>query len=55
VREKKKKILPPNSGRYRHRFKDTCQVVARRALRALCEIYEEEAADTPLRFFPPFH
>jgi hypothetical protein len=36
------------------RFKDTCQVVARKALRALCQIYEEEVADTPLRFFPPF-
>jgi hypothetical protein len=38
-----------------HRFKDTCQVVARKALRALCQIYEEEVADTPLRFFLPFH
>jgi hypothetical protein len=37
-----------------HRFKDTCQVVARKALRALCQIYEEEVPDTPLRFFPPF-
>jgi hypothetical protein len=37
-----------------HRFKDTCRVVARKALRALCQIYEEEVADTPLRFFPPF-
>jgi hypothetical protein len=37
-----------------HRFKDTCQVVARKALRAMCQIYEEEVADTPLRFFPPF-
>jgi hypothetical protein len=37
-----------------HRFKDTCQVVARKALRALCQIYEEEVANTPLRFFPPF-
>jgi hypothetical protein len=37
-----------------HRFKDTCQVVARKALRALCQIYEEEVADTPLRFFPLF-
>jgi hypothetical protein len=37
-----------------HRFKDTCQVVARKALRALCQIYEEEVADTLLRFFPPF-
>jgi hypothetical protein len=37
-----------------HGFKDTCQVVARKALRALCQIYEEEVADTPLRFFSPF-
>jgi hypothetical protein len=37
-----------------HRFKDTYQVVAHKALRALCQIYEEEVADTPLRFFPPF-
>jgi hypothetical protein len=37
-----------------HRFRDTCQVVARKALRALCQIYEEEVADTRLRFFPPF-
>jgi hypothetical protein len=36
-----------------HRSRDTCQVVARKALRALCQIYEE-VADTPLRFFPPF-
>jgi hypothetical protein len=36
-----------------HRFKDTCQVVAHKALRALCQIYEE-VADTPLRFFLPF-
>jgi hypothetical protein len=37
-----------------HRFKDTCQFVARKALRALCQIYEEEVVDTLLRFFPPF-
>jgi hypothetical protein len=36
-----------------HRFRDTCQVIARKALRALCQIYEE-VADTSLRFFPPF-
>jgi hypothetical protein len=36
-----------------HRFKDTYQVVARKALRALCQIHEE-VADTPLRFFLPF-
>jgi hypothetical protein len=37
-----------------HRFRDTCQVVACKALRTLCQIYEEEVADNPLRFFPPF-
>jgi hypothetical protein len=37
-----------------HRFKDTCQVVACKALRTLCQIYEEEVVDNPLRFFPPF-
>jgi hypothetical protein len=37
----------------RHRFKDTCQVVARKALMTLCQIYEE-VADTPLKFFSPF-
>jgi hypothetical protein len=37
-----------------HRFKDTCQVVTRKALRALCQIYEEKVVDTSLRFFPPF-
>jgi hypothetical protein len=36
-----------------HRFRDTYQVVARKALRALCQLYEE-VANTPLRFFPPF-
>jgi hypothetical protein len=36
------------------RFRDTYQVVARKALRALRQIYEEEVADTLLRFFPPF-
>jgi hypothetical protein len=36
------------------RFRDTYRVVARKALRALCQIYEEEVVDTPLRFFPPF-
>jgi hypothetical protein len=37
-----------------HKFRDTYQVIACKALRALCQIYEEEVADTPLRFFPPF-
>jgi hypothetical protein len=36
-----------------HKFRDTYQVVACKALRTLCQIYEE-VADTPLRFFPPF-
>ena len=34
-----------------HRFKDTCQVVARKALRVLCQIYEEVAR---LDSFRPF-
>jgi hypothetical protein len=37
-----------------HKFRDTFQVVARKELRALCQIYEEEVVDTPLRLFPPF-
>jgi hypothetical protein len=37
-----------------HRFKGTCQVIAPKALRALCQIYEEEVANTPLRFFSSF-
>jgi hypothetical protein len=37
-----------------HRFKDTCQVVARKALRALCQIYEEEVADNRSDSFCPF-
>jgi hypothetical protein len=37
-----------------HRFRDTYQVVARKELRALSQIYEVEVSDTPLRFFPPF-
>jgi hypothetical protein len=35
------------------RFVDTYQVVARKALRHLCQIYEEPIARTPMRFFPP--
>ena len=35
------------------RFVDTDQVVARKALRHLCQIYEEPIARTPMRFFPP--
>ena len=35
------------------RFIDTYQVVAHKALRYLCQIYEEPIARTPMRFFPP--
>jgi hypothetical protein len=35
------------------RFTDTYQVVAHKALRHLCQIYEEPIARTPMRFFPP--
>ena len=34
------------------RFVDTYQVVARKALRHLCQIYEEPIAHTPMKFFP---
>jgi hypothetical protein len=34
-------------------FSDTYQVVARKALRHLCQIYEEPIAHTPMWFFPP--
>ena len=34
-------------------FLDTYQVVARKALCYLCQIYEEPIARTPMRFFPP--
>ena len=37
----------------RFHFIDTYQVVARKALRYLYQIYEEPIARTPLRFFPP--
>ena len=37
----------------RFRFVDTYQVVARKALWYLCQIYEEPIARTPIRFFPP--
>lgn len=36
------------------RFVDTYQVMARKALRYLCQIYEGPIASTPMRFFPPF-
>jgi hypothetical protein len=35
------------------RFGDTYQVVARKALRHLCQIYEQPISRTPMRFFPP--
>ena len=35
------------------RFVDTYQVMARKALRYLCQIYEEPITRTPMRFFPP--
>jgi len=34
-------------------FVDTYQVVARKGLRHLCQIYEEPIARTPMKFFPP--
>jgi hypothetical protein len=36
-----------------HRFPDTCQNVARKALRQLCQNYSREFFETPLRYFPP--
>jgi hypothetical protein len=35
-------------------FGDTYQVVARKTLRHLCQIYEGPIACTPMRFFPPW-
>ncbi|KAJ1268151.1 hypothetical protein BS78_07G114800 [Paspalum vaginatum] len=35
-----------------HRFEDTYQIAARKALRTMCQIYEKELSDTPLRYFP---
>jgi outer membrane murein-binding lipoprotein Lpp len=37
----------------RHRFPDTCQSVARKALKQLCQNYSREISETPLRYFPP--
>jgi outer membrane murein-binding lipoprotein Lpp len=37
----------------RHRFPDTCQNVARKALRRLCQNYSRKVVETPLRYFPP--
>jgi hypothetical protein len=36
-----------------HCFPDTCQNVARKALRQLCQNYSREVFETPLRYFPP--
>jgi outer membrane murein-binding lipoprotein Lpp len=36
-----------------HRFPDTCQNVARKALRHLCQNYSRVIFETPLRYFPP--
>jgi outer membrane murein-binding lipoprotein Lpp len=36
-----------------HRFPDTCQSVARKALKQLCQNYSREVFETPLRYFPP--
>jgi hypothetical protein len=36
-----------------HHFPDTCQNVARKALRQLCQNYSKEVFETPLRYFPP--
>ena len=35
-------------------MEDTYQTIARKALRYMCQIYEEPIARTPMRFFPPF-
>jgi outer membrane murein-binding lipoprotein Lpp len=37
----------------RHRFPDTCQNVARKALQQLCQNYNRVIFETPLRYFPP--
>jgi hypothetical protein len=36
-----------------HRFPDTCQNAAQKALRQLCQNYNKEASETPLRYYPP--
>jgi outer membrane murein-binding lipoprotein Lpp len=36
-----------------YRFLDTCQNVARKALRPLCQSYNKVIFETPLRYFPP--
>jgi hypothetical protein len=37
----------------RHRFPNTCQNTAQKALRQLCQTYNREVSETPLRYFPP--
>jgi outer membrane murein-binding lipoprotein Lpp len=36
-----------------HRFPDTCQSVAQKALKQLCQNYSREIFENPLRYFPP--
>ena len=36
-----------------YRFPDTCQNVARKGLRQLCQNYNKVIFETPLRYFPP--
>jgi FtsZ-binding cell division protein ZapB len=36
-----------------HRFVDTCQNAAQKALRQLCQNYSREVSETPLHYFPP--
>jgi hypothetical protein len=36
-----------------HRFPDTCQNGAQKALCHLCQNYSREVSETPLRYFPP--
>jgi hypothetical protein len=36
-----------------HRFPDTCQNVARKALQQLCQNYSREVFETPLHYFAP--
>jgi hypothetical protein len=38
-----------------HRFLDTYQNAAQKALRQLCQNYSREVSETPLRYFPPSH
>jgi uncharacterized protein YdcH (DUF465 family) len=38
-----------------HRFPDTCQNAAQKALCQLCQNYSREVSETPLRYFPPIN